>query len=555
MQAQIANFSNIRENIYSRVPLAKKFDKVDFKNNSRDDRQVRKVCVYTSLFGNCDTLQPVYTGSENIDFICFTDQAISPEGWKVINCKAVYPSSNLCAKEYKILAHKFLEEYDASLYLDASTVIFNDISLLINDFIVNEKFVMYKHPERNCVYEEGEAILWRLKHNPEHIIKQIEKYKADGLPVGVGLLEASFIWRHHNDQKLKDFMEHWWKEITETSLRDQLSLSYIMWKTEVRPKILPPEFGTSRINPYFFKKPHNSAAKPEIHIPCNPVLCFLYHEKHKDVASTKMRGEQLVEIINSGSFQAVYKCDIDVCNKCIFLTKGLLKEITIEEISKLKQNNVFIAADLVDGILRQELYDNIDIFIASSIRSYYRLLHECKDKWVFMVSHHVDTRNKQKENPIDKLRAGYFGEFINTKNHEDLSDLVDFHHINTKTRCSKWLDDIPDYNLHYAVRNKRLIDGDKPFLKGFTAAYYGANIIVQRNEGDASFYLPPDYPYYIENDDIKSVKACLAKASEDFGGSRWLYGCQVMKNVRHRSSQTQVLMDVSIMMRFLKNLH
>ena len=89
-------------------------------------------------------------------------------------------------------------------------------------------------------------------------------------------------------------------------------------------------------------------------------------------------------------------------------------------------------------------------------------------------------------------------------------------------------------------------------MKGFTAAYLGANIIIKRSEGDARYYLPPDYPYFIENDDLDSVKSCITKATEDFGGPRWLYACKQMKNMQQRFSHESILNEVSFMMDSLK---
>lgn len=94
------------------------------------------------------------------------------------------------------------------------------------------------------------------------------------------------------------------------------------------------------------------------------------------------------------------------------------------------------------------------------------------DKWVFMVTHHVDPR-LPKIKPLAKFNVGYFGEPANVSHYQSLGDIVDFHPVDTKESSTDWLDQVGDYNLHYAVRNSKETDGTKPFLKGFTAPIAG----------------------------------------------------------------------------------
>jgi len=539
--------SRFKEYIFTPPPLLMPFEEVTIDVRGVTKESKKKVCVYTSLFGAYDEFQPVSKYSDNIDFICFTDQDINVQGWEIIKCEAKYNNPILCAKEYKILAHKYLCDYDASLFLDASSYIYDDISPLINRFLINEKFVMFKHPVRNCAHVEGETILTRHRHLPLPVVKQLEKYEIDGLPPGAGMVEASFIWRSHKDPGLIKFMELWWEEINNFSTRDQLSLCYLMWKMNCRPKVLPEIFGTSKINPYFFKRPHNSHTKTTITTPLLAELCFLYHEKYENSASSQMRGKQLVDIINSqaGKLQALFTRNLNIKNKCVFLTKGLLKKITIKEISKLKKNNYFVAADYVDILPRDDLHDYIDIYVASSILGFRKLIRKKKDKWVFLLTHHADPRIQVTKIPMDKLRTGYFGELVNTLHHEDLSDLIDFHGIDTRTSSSEWLDEISNYNLHYAVRNVRKLDYAKPFLKGFTAARCGANILVDRYEGDAMYYLPPDYPFFIDNNSETHIRDTLNNINNGFGLQDWAYGLEAMKNVRRRCSNDYIYNELS----------
>jgi len=534
-----------RQRYFNKPDLLQPFDILDVKEISsktivNPSRLDKKICVYTALFGEYDTLCPI-NKNDHFDFICFSDRHREVSGWKFVILEKKFDDNNLCAKEPKVMPHKYLHDYDYSLYLDASVFIYYDISPFISDFLLDEKFVMFEHPDRNCVYEEAEAIIRGLRANSEIIVDQIKYYFEQGLPRGTGLSEASFIWREHNDPEIKTFMTAWWEEILKFSKRDQLSLGFLMWRKNFRPKILSHKFGTARLNSYFLKRSHNVVDKPLIYIPYKSPVTFLYHEKYQNTASTKMRGKQLVDMLNKNmDYNITYTNDLNVKNSCVFLTKGLLKLITVEELRKLRQDNYFVAVDYVDDIPRKELHPHIDVYIASSILGYYYLNNRNKDKHVFLVSHHVDPELDEASIPIDKLRLGYFGETINALYHEELSDIVAINHIDTKNSNTEWKSNVSNYNMHYAVRNVRNIDGYKPFLKGFTASFYGANLLVPRSEGDAKYYLPPNYPFFVDDVSENSIRVTIEKINNTYGDNDWLLGIDCMSQVKERCSEAYI---------------
>ena len=53
------------------------------------------------------------------------------------------------------------------------------------------------------------------------------------MPRNYGLNETNIIYRKHNSKKIKKIMTEWWNMIKNYSKRDQLSLSYILWKNNI----------------------------------------------------------------------------------------------------------------------------------------------------------------------------------------------------------------------------------------------------------------------------------------------------------------------------------
>jgi hypothetical protein len=133
-------------------------------------------------------------------------------------------------RKYKILPHLFLSEYDKSLYVDANIAIVDNPMDLANKYLTKYDMVMPKHFARNCVYDEAKecVILGKIKYDETK--KQMGKYKKEGFPINFGLGENNIVFRKHNNENIIKLMNYWWEELNIQTKRDQLSLSYVLWK-------------------------------------------------------------------------------------------------------------------------------------------------------------------------------------------------------------------------------------------------------------------------------------------------------------------------------------
>jgi|GEM_PF-1128987 len=532
--------------------------------NASSDAQVgsRKICIYTTLFGDIDDLIPVQNPISGIDYICFTDRARSATGWKQIVVSPKKMDNNLNAKIFKILPHQYLGEYDASMFVDANTVFLGRMGELIDLCWDGGDFVMWQHPLREDTYVEAAAIIAHQRHSPEKIIKQVAHYAEEGLARNAGIFEASFIWRRHKKKAVSAFMEEWWSEITTHSARDQISLSYLVWKTGFRPALLSPELGTSRENIYFFKAPHcdgkvldkeqqdTSIEAPAV-LTKDRDITFLYDEAHRGTGSTVLRGEQLSNLVKARyklDREVSYSSDTAIQNRIIVLTKGFLKSTDAEALHELGKHNVLVA-DFVDEPPKPELIKEIDVLMASSLLGYKSYMTRFPQVPTFHVTHHVDTRIPAgAAAKADVLRAGYFGEIVNTIRSPEIEQLVKFNLVDTSKQTNSWIDDLSQFNFHYACRRNREIDGAKPFLKGFVAAHCGANMMIQKTAGDAPFYLGSDYPYLLPAEaTAEDIVEALRYAQETFGGREWEYGLQIMRDVAARSCVDYVMAEFTDM--------
>jgi hypothetical protein len=134
----------------------------------------------------------------------------------------------------KINAYKYLpNKYNLSIYIDGNIVIINDINLLLKKLYEkhgNLNFYIPIHPERDCIYDEANAVLKLRRDKSKNVTPQIKKIKNDGFPAHYGLSENNVLIRNHKKPIIIEFMKKWWEIINKGSKRDQLSFIYISWK-------------------------------------------------------------------------------------------------------------------------------------------------------------------------------------------------------------------------------------------------------------------------------------------------------------------------------------
>tara|TARA_R100000329_G_scaffold150561_1_gene143811 strand:+ start:206 stop:892 length:687 start_codon:yes stop_codon:yes gene_type:complete len=224
---------------------------------------MNKKVVYTSVFGNYDdVVEPKLP--EGWDWKCFSEQ----------NSLPIYEDNMRNAKRYKILPHRFLKEYEISIYIDGNYIIKRDVNELVDRYLNDANAVFHNHnsqpayDKRNCIYDEARTILMfgeknmkitpergmkNYKDNPEIIVNQMKRYVNDNYPEQNGLITGGVILRRHNEKDCIKVMEDWWKEIRYGSKRDQLSFNYVAWKNKFKFNYMNSD---CRDNSYFYLDKH-----------------------------------------------------------------------------------------------------------------------------------------------------------------------------------------------------------------------------------------------------------------------------------------------------------
>ena len=196
-----------------------------------DDFEKNRLAVYTAIIGNYDSLKDPEFIDEKCDYICFTDDKnLKSDIWQIRLIENTGLDSTRFQRMYKILSHKFLPEYEYSIYVDGNVRIIGSFWGFVREQWKGAPLLGLKHPIRDNMYDEAEACINLKKDDPGLIKKQMDRYKNEGYKADNVLTVNNIIFRRQKDEKLIRVMEDWWEEIKNNSKRDQLSFCYVCWK-------------------------------------------------------------------------------------------------------------------------------------------------------------------------------------------------------------------------------------------------------------------------------------------------------------------------------------
>lgn len=221
-----------------------------------------KKVIYTAIFGDYNGLipQPKVSG---FDYVCFTDNPqLKAKPWKTIHVEPKFKNDLTRSNRYiKILPHKFLQDYDVSIYIDGNFWILSNLNKLIDKYLLYCNMATFSHvntfpDSRNCIYKEHQAILdlekkeGYFRDDPQIMKKFIDKILSEGYPQNNGLIKGGCLVRRHQEKDVIQVMEDWWYMIEHYSKRDQLSFNYVAWKNNFEFATIPGDI--RRGNPYVY---------------------------------------------------------------------------------------------------------------------------------------------------------------------------------------------------------------------------------------------------------------------------------------------------------------
>ncbi len=184
----------------------------------------KKLVVYTCITNDYDTLREIPRKvfdsiSDSVSFICFTD---NPELYSESKTWTIRELPEDLVKLNKVKAQRILKiapfRYvddisDISLWVDSNlSITESPLGLLAKCDLGKYPLWTFKHPQRNCIYDEELAVVRLKKEKLDIATAQIERYMKDRYPIKNGLAETNMILRRHDDPLVKKMSYMWAKE-------------------------------------------------------------------------------------------------------------------------------------------------------------------------------------------------------------------------------------------------------------------------------------------------------------------------------------------------------
>ncbi|MBN9225378.1 MAG: hypothetical protein ABS63_01765 [Microbacterium sp. SCN 70-27] len=194
--------------------------------------------MYTVLLGGYDALldQDVAADSES-SFLCFTDDAtLTSDTWEIVHVEPRFPQDlHRSSRVLKILGHERLEEFDATLCIDASVRLRQRPEEIIAAWLTDDvDMALATHSFREKVVDEFDEVV-RLNYDDRaRVYEQLVDYALTYPEV----LEAQPHWGgmlvRRRTPAVAAAMRLWFDHVLRYSRRDQLSLMLALLHGGVR---------------------------------------------------------------------------------------------------------------------------------------------------------------------------------------------------------------------------------------------------------------------------------------------------------------------------------
>jgi hypothetical protein len=191
----------------------------------------RKFLILSSITNNKAELLDPSVRYDDCDYIAIVDRMYNTKIWKQViltpfSCIDLQQHRRN-AKIYKILSFLFFPQYEYIIWVDGTHNLKKSPQDIITEY---EEFdlLVFKHPDRNCLFQEIETVKQRNLDTAEVLDEQKKYYTFMQMPQNYGLAEMTCFIKK-NTPAVKQLEMMWWEHICRFSSRDQCSLTYCLW--------------------------------------------------------------------------------------------------------------------------------------------------------------------------------------------------------------------------------------------------------------------------------------------------------------------------------------
>lgn len=196
------------------------------------------VTVYTSVFGDYDTLQDLRPAPKGYKLLVVSDR--EHEGWESIVVEPPMGKNKIglikSNRYYKLQPWLVDPECDINVYIDGctSSIDWERLQEKCEKLWASTYAATFvKHPRRGGrTIPEIYEIARQKKASLTEMLDQFQEYRDEGFKDDVHIIAAGFQVRKTKNKGLNAMLEQWWDEVREGCHRDQIAFSYSCWKSE-----------------------------------------------------------------------------------------------------------------------------------------------------------------------------------------------------------------------------------------------------------------------------------------------------------------------------------
>jgi len=187
------------------------------------ERGLNKRVVYTAVTKDGYPLKTPSYITPDWDYICFTDcPELISDFWQIRPLECSFA-------EIKALPHRYLADYDYSLWIDPNRDIISDIDEVAVNNAGGAIFVPFIYKStRQLVLDH--ILNFKIDSEKAAIVRQLDEYTGDGYIFSDIAPDADVLFRKHNDPDLIQIMEIWQKELKICNEMGGIALDYVCKK-------------------------------------------------------------------------------------------------------------------------------------------------------------------------------------------------------------------------------------------------------------------------------------------------------------------------------------
>lgn len=205
-----------------------------------------RLAVYSCYFGQHEPLNPAAMGDgKGYDRFLFTDDpGLNLPGVETVCLDGRGLPPALLSRKPKICPERYLAAYDWVIYVDNRAVLEAAPHAITG--AVEKRHpggappgrYLFRHPGRDCAYRELRVCFGKGLVTAEQFHRTRDLFRTQGLPRRAGLYVNTMMIQKMGDPATAALNEAWYGLFLHLCKRDQISLSFALWKSGLAPRVL-----------------------------------------------------------------------------------------------------------------------------------------------------------------------------------------------------------------------------------------------------------------------------------------------------------------------------